>query len=65
MCIIFLDVSMIKVPDHNVNAYANMRQVMDSKFQYIGHLIFYVGFKNAVTRCMKGEHSRLHKLYMS
>jgi hypothetical protein len=65
LCIIYLDVSTIKMEDQNAEAYANMRQELDVEFEYIGHPISDIGFKKAVSRCMKGERSRLHKFYMS
>ena len=65
LCSVFLDVSIIKVRDQNAEAYARLREAIDSEFEYVGHPISDVGFKEAVSRCMKGERSRLHKLYTS
>ena len=65
LCIVFLDVSIIKVRDQNVEAYASLCQEIDSEFEYIGHPISDVKFKKAISGCMKGECSHLHKLYTS
>lgn len=65
LCIVFLDVSIVKVRDQNVEVYASLRKEIDSEFKYIGHPISDVGFKKAVSKCMEREHSRLYKLYMS
>ena len=65
LCVVFLDVSIIKVWDQNVEAYASLRQEIDSEFEYIGHPMSDVGFMKAVSRCMKAERSRLHKMYTS
>lgn len=65
LCIVFLDVSIIKVGDQNVDDYASLREEVNSKFVYIGHEISDDGFKKAVSKCMKAERSRLHKLYLT
>lgn len=65
LCIMFLDVSIIKVQDQNAEAYSGLRGAMACDFEYIGHPISDVGFKKAVSKCMKEERHRLHKLYMS
>ena len=65
LCTLFLDVLIVKVRDQNAEAYASLREEMDSEFEYTGHPISDVGFKKAVSMCMKRERHRLHKLYVS
>ena len=64
-CIVYLDVSIIKVRDQNIEDYARVRENVESECECIGHPISEDGFKKAVSKCMKGERSRLHKLYMT
>ena len=65
LCMAFLDVSIIKVGDQNVDDYASLREEVNSIFVYMGHQISDDGFKKAVSKCMKGECSRLHRLYLT
>ena len=65
LCTVFLDVLIIKVRDQNAEAYASLREAMDSEFEFVGHPISDVGFKKVVSKCMKAERSRLHRLYTS
>lgn len=65
LCIIFLDVSIIKIWDQNMYNYTRLREEVESKFEVIGHLPSDKGFKKTVFKCMKAERSRLHKLYTS
>ena len=64
-CIDILDVSIIRVRDQNIEDYARLREKVEAEIECIGHPMSDEGFFNAVSKCMKGERSRLHKLYMS
>lgn len=44
LCIVYLDVSIIKVRDQNVEKYASLRKEVESEFEYIGHPISDDGF---------------------
>ena len=63
-CVVFLDVSIIKVRDQNLQDYSRVRENVESEFELIGHPLSDAGFKKSVSRCMKDERFRLHKLYM-
>lgn len=45
LCIVFLDASIIKVEDQNVNDYASLREEVNSRFIYIGHRILDDGLR--------------------
>ena len=62
---IFLDLSIIKVGLQDPDDYASLREEVESEFEWLGHKISAVGFKKAVSKCMKAERSRLHKLYLT
>ena len=62
-CTIFLDLSIIKVGLQDLDDYANLREEVESKFEWVGHKISEVGFKKTVSKCTKAKRSRLHKLY--
>ena len=64
-CIAFLDVSIIRVRDQNSKDYVKLREKVEAEFEYVGHPMSDDGFFSAVSRCMKAERSRMHKLYMS
>lgn len=64
-CIEYLDVSIIKVQDQNMEDFARLREEVESEFEFIGHPLSDEGFKKTVSRCMKMERSRLHRLYMT
>ena len=65
LCTIFLDVSIIKVMAQDPIDYASLREEVDSEFEFTGHPISDYGFKKAVSKCMKAERSRLHKLFIT
>ena len=62
LCTTYLDVSIIKVMAQDPIDYANLREEVDSEFEFTGHPISDYGFKKAVSKCMKAERLRLHKL---
>jgi hypothetical protein len=64
-CVVYLDVSVIKVGDQNAEDYARLREEVKSIIECTGHPISDDGFKKSVSRCMKMERLRLHKLYMA
>ena len=64
-CTIFLDLSIIKVGLQDPDDYASLREEVESEFEWVGHKISDVGFKKAVSKCMKAERSRLHKLHLT
>lgn len=65
LCTIFLDLSVVKVGMQDPDDYASLRDEVESEFEWVGHKISDVGFKKAVSKCMKAERSRLHKLYLT
>lgn len=65
LCMVFLDVSIIKVMAQDAIDYASLREEVDSEFEFTGYPISDHGFKKVVAKCMKAERSRLHKLYIS
>ena len=65
LCTIFLDVSIIKVMAQDPIDYASLREEVDSEFEFTGHPISDYGFKKVVSKCMKAERSRLHKLFIT
>ena len=65
LCTIYLDVSIIKVMAQDPIDYASLREEVDSEFEFSGHPISDYGFKKAVSKCMKAERSRLHKLFIT
>jgi hypothetical protein len=64
-CVVYLDVSVIKVGDQNAEDYARLREEVKSIIECTGHPISDDGFKKSVSRCMKMERLHLHKLYMA
>ena len=64
-CIVYLDISVIKVQDQNTGDYDRLREEVESEVEFFGHPLSDEGFKKAMSRCMKAERSRLHRLYMS
>ena len=54
-CTIFLDLSIIKVGLQDPDDYANLREEMESEFEWVGHKISVVGFKKVVSKCMKAK----------
>ena len=64
-CVVFLDVSIIKVWDQNIHDYSRVRENVESEFVFINNQLSDVGFKKSVSRCIKDERYRLHKLYMT
>ena len=65
LCTIFLDLSIVKVGMQDPDDYASLRDEVESEFEWVGHKISDVGFKKAVSKCMKAERQRLHKLYLT
>ena len=65
LCTIYLDVSIIKVVAQDPHDYASLRAEVETEFEFTGHPISDYGFKKAVSKCMKAERSRLHKLYLT
>lgn len=65
LCTIYLDVSIIKVMAQDPIDYGSLREEVNSEFEFTGHPISDYGFKKAVSKCMKAERSRLHKLYIT
>lgn len=65
LCTIYLDVSIIKVTAQDPQDYASLREEVETEFEFTGHPISDYGFKKAVSKCMKAERSRLHKLYIT
>ena len=65
LCTIYLDVSIIKVMAQDPIDYASLREEVDCEFEFTGHPISDYGFKKVVSKCMKAERSRLHKLYIT
>ena len=63
-CTIFLDLSVVKIGLQDPDDYANLHDEVDSEFEWVGHKILDVGFKKAVSKCMKAKRSCLHKLYL-
>jgi hypothetical protein len=63
-CTIFLDLSIIKVRLQDPDDYASVRAEVEFEFEWVGHKISDVGFKKAVSKCMKAKWSSLHKLYI-
>ena len=61
----YLNVSIVKVRLQNPDDYATLREEVEREFEWVGHDISDTGFKKAVSKCMKAERSRLHKLYLS
>lgn len=61
--VVFLDELIIKMRDLNTEVYESLHEGVKSKFEYIGNPILDEDFKKTVSKCMKGECSRLHKLY--
>ena len=64
-CVAILDVSTIRVRDQNIEDYAKLREKVEAEFEFIGHPMSDDGFFSAVSKCMKGERSRLHRLYIA
>ena len=64
ICVVFLDISIIKVRDQNLQDYCRVRENIESEFEFIGHPLSDAGFKKSVFRCMKDERFCLHKLFM-
>ena len=62
-CMVYLDVSIIKVKAQDPIAYASLREHVEAEFEFTSHNISDVGFKKVVSKCMKVERSRLHRLY--
>ena len=62
-CVVFLDVSIIKVRDQNLQDYCRVRENIESEFEFIGHPLSDAGFKKLISRCMKYERFCLHKLF--
>lgn len=63
LCVAILDVSVIRVRDQNIEDYAALREKLEADFEFVGHPMSDDGFFHAVSKCMKAERSRLHKLY--
>ena len=61
----YLNVSIVKVRLQNPDDYATLRDEVEREFEWVGHDISDAGFKKAVSKCMKAERSRLHKLYLT
>ena len=63
-CTIFLDLFIMKVGFQDPDDYASLREEAESGLKWVGHKISEVGFKKAVSKCMKAERSHLHRLYL-
>ena len=55
----FLDMSVVAWSKQAGQAVKRLREVLDNEFEYLGHTLSMVGFRQAVTRYMKAERSRL------
>jgi hypothetical protein len=58
-----LDISVLSWKEQSPDAIVELRDQLDSEFEYVGYQLTVQGFRNAVKRFMKLERSRLKKQY--
>ena len=59
-----LDVSCVTWMDQSPTAVETLRTALDKEFEYVGHNLSSIGFKNAVKRQMKTERSKMKAWYL-
>ena len=60
-----LDVSVLKWKFQNPGSVEKLRSAIDNEFEYVGHSLSDIGFKNAVKRQMKTERAKMKGWFMS
>ena len=60
-----LDVSVIKWKFQHPSSVSKLRSAIDSEFEYVGHRLSDIGFKDAVKRQMKTKRAKMKGWYMS
>jgi hypothetical protein len=58
-----LDMSIMLWKEQSLDAIMELREQLDREFEYVGYQLTVQGFRNAVKRFMKSEHSCLKKQY--
>jgi hypothetical protein len=60
-----LDVSVLKWKMQHPGSVEKLRSAIDNEFEYVGHSLSDIGFKNAVKRQMKTERAKMKGWFMS
>jgi hypothetical protein len=60
-----LDISVINWEGHTAESLKKLRDALDSEFEYVGHTLSMLGFRNAIKRYLKAERARLKAKYLS
>jgi len=60
-----LDVSVLKWKMQHPGSVEKLRSAIDAEFEYVGHTLSDLGFKNAVKRQMKTERAKMKGWFMS
>jgi hypothetical protein len=54
-----IDISIIDWEEHKPESLKKLRDTLDAEFEYLDHPLSALGFRNAIKRFLKTEHSRL------